>query len=54
MQRKTGDNKITTVVFLHCVFLFHFPFGTEMFLILSVMNFNLCLFLVNGQVKMLQ
>jgi len=41
MQRKTGDNKMLTAVpFLLCLFLFHFPLGAEMFLILSVMNFS--------------
>jgi len=41
MQRKTGDNKmLTAIVFLLCLFLFHFPLGAEMFLILIVMNFS--------------
>lgn len=41
MQRKTGDNEmLTAVVFLLCLFLFHFPLGSETFLILSVMNFS--------------
>jgi hypothetical protein len=42
MQRKTRDNKMLTaaVVFLLCLFLFHFPLGAEMFLSLSVMNYS--------------
>jgi len=44
MQRKTGDNKmLIAVVFLLCLFLFHFPLGAEMFSILSVMNFGFVL-----------
>ena len=44
MQRKTGDNKmLTAVVFRLCVFLFHFPLGSEMFLILTFRHRASCI-----------